>query len=193
MVMGQMTHPHDPKLGIILVGADRGFWAVFTASPEASDGHPDPIDRWSKRVLRPLAKDCVFPSDGPPYAPFIAWARSSGRFWQSPTGMLVHDTAGLMISIRGALILDVTVPLAPTKESPCVTCIDRPCVTACPIAALSDAAPYDVPACKAYINSSEGAACISQGCATRLACPISQSFDRPTNQTAFHMRAFRGS
>ena len=56
MVMGHLPHPDNPQLSIVLVGADRGFWHVFTDAPESRDGLPDPIDRWSKRVLRPMAK-----------------------------------------------------------------------------------------------------------------------------------------
>ena len=193
MVMGHLPHPDNPQLSIVLVGADRGFWHVFTDAPESRDGLPDPIDRWSKRVLRPMAKECLFPSDGPPYAPFIAWARATNRFWQSPTGMLVHDTVGLMISIRGALIVDLHLPEPTVSDPPCATCVGRPCVTACPIGALSDTASYDVPACKAFIDSEPGTACITQGCATRLACPLSEAFDRQTEQNAFHIRAFRGN
>ena len=119
---------------IVLLGAANTFWPVFTQAPEYSDGLPDPVDRWSKRHINALARshegNAVFPSDGPPYAPFIAWAMNTGRFWQSPTGMMVHDTAGLMISIRGALRLPISVQPEAT-QNPCDTCADRPCATAC--------------------------------------------------------------
>ena len=196
MVMGHLPHPDDAAQSIILVGADCDFWAVFTNSPEYTDGAADPIDRFSKRVLNDMARAlhgrCEFPSDGPPYSPFISWARASGQFWQSPTGMLVHGHAGLMISIRGALIVpEVLTALAP-QDSPCTRCELQPCVNACPVNALSDQHFYDVPTCKAHIASAAGKTCMTDGCATRLACPISQSFDRPSAQSAFHMRSFAG-
>jgi len=179
----------------VLIGTDAGWWDVFTASPEHGDGVADPVDRWSKRVLRGLAAQmgaqASFPSDGPPYAPFIAWALATGRFWQSPTGMMIHDTAGLMISIRGALEFGTPFAAsAPVAPSPCTACTDQPCVSACPVGALSDAAPYDVPACKSYLDTSGGARCMSAGCLVRRACPVSQTFDRPAAQSAFHMAAF---
>ena len=179
----------------VLIGTDNGWWDHFVETAEYNDGQCDPVDRWSKRVLTDLAQRAgaraYFPSDGPPYAPFIAWARQTGRFWQSPTGMLIHDTAGLMISIRGALELSSPVGDIVQATNPCAGCSDRPCVTACPVGALSDTQPYDVPACKAFLNTDEGQACMSSGCLVRQACPVSQSFDRPTAQSAFHMGAFR--
>ncbi|MEH6645784.1 ferredoxin [Sulfitobacter sp.] len=197
MLMGHLPHPAVRLQTIALIGTDANFWDVFRTAPEYSDGKPHPVDRWSKRLLGGLAESfdgsCVFPSDGPPYAPFIAWAQASHRFWQSPTGMLVHDHAGLMVSIRGALILNATVLQSAVKQSPCDQCIDHPCTNACPVGALSDKHPYDVPACKTHISSDDGTACMEMGCAARRACPVSQAFSRPPDQSAFHMRAFRGS
>ena len=192
ILMGTM---HDAGGTVALLGAGPEMWPRFTASGEFADGQPDPLDRWSKRVLGGLAASLdattVFPSDGPPYPPFIAWARASGRFWQSPTGMLVHDRAGLMVSLRGALRIVGERPLAAGQApNPCESCAERPCATACPVGALSAARPYDVPACKAHITSPAGADCMSDGCRARRACPVSQFFGRDPEQSAFHMRAF---
>ena len=189
MVMGH-TDTH------VLIGTDADWWDVFTTSPEYSDQAANPIDRWSKRIIGDMAAQAgaraCYPSDGPPYAPFIAWALATGRFWQSPTGMMIHDTAGLMISIRGAIELNVPLPSATPAHSPCDGCADRPCVNACPVGALSAVAPYDVPVCKTYLASPPGSQCMAQGCQVRRACPVSQRFDRPDAQTAFHMKAFLG-
>ncbi|ASM73364.1 ferredoxin [Pseudosulfitobacter pseudonitzschiae] len=181
--------------GRVLVGCDVGFWDVFTASAEYSDGAPDPVDRWSKRIIEsiasPLGAATAYPSDGPPYAPFIAWAMDTGRFFQSPVGMMVHDVAGLMISIRGALIFDHIPDFPPTPAtSPCDSCTTKPCITACPVGALSAQPPYDVPACKGYLNTTAGQNCMTKGCKVRRACPVSQRFDRPYAQSHFHMKAF---
>ncbi|WP_299723262.1 ferredoxin [uncultured Tateyamaria sp.] len=180
----------------VLIGTDAGWWDVFTHSPEYHDQAKDPVDRWSKRILNALANQigakATYPSDGPPYAPFIAWALATGRFWQSPTGMMIHDTAGLMISIRGALTLPAPLEAPEAGQSPCATCTDRPCVTACPVGALSATELYDVPACKAYLDTPGGGQCMTMGCEVRRACPVSQRFARPAAQSAFHMEAFRG-
>ena len=198
MLMGTLPHPDDALRSIALVGADTGFWQVFTHAPEYRDKKDDPIDRWSKRIIGALADALgamsAFPSDGPPYAPFIAWAKSTGRFWSSPTGMLVHDRAGLMISIRGALILPESSEVATPAQSPCTACATQPCVTACPVHALSGTHRYDVPVCKAYLGSAEGqSSCMQRGCAVRTVCPVSMAFNRPDAQSAFHMRAFKGA
>jgi len=180
----------------ILIGTDKTWWGHFIESAEFKDGAKDPIDRWSKRILNALAAKtgatAHFPSDGPPYAPFIAWAMATGRFWQSPTGMMIHDRAGLMISIRGAL--EFPNPFGPVQhvENPCESCTDKPCIRACPVDALSDGHAYDVPACKAYLDTPRGDACMTLGCHVRRACPVSEAFDRPEAQSAFHMKAFRG-
>ncbi|MGZ2256299.1 ferredoxin [Roseobacter sp. A03A-229] len=185
----------EDETGLVMIGATAELWPVFTASAEYRDGRADPLDRWSKRVIGALAAQVgartAYPSDGPPYLPFIAWALQTGRFFQSPTGMMVHDTAGLMISIRGALLFDT--PLlteAPTQTSPCDSCADTPCVSACPVGALSAEEAYDVPRCKGFLETTEGADCMTQGCRVRRACPVSAQFDRPPAQSAFHMRAF---
>ena len=194
MIMGAF-HPENETAGtMILVGGDAGMWPAFTSSPEHSDGADDPLDRWSKRVIGKIATrhkaKCVFPSDGPPYAPFTRWSLESGRFWQSPAGMLVHDTAGLMVSIRGAICLAEKLDLPPAvSANPCDGCSDRPCISSCPVDALKGI-EYDVASCKDHLLSEEGAECMTRGCIARRACPVSRAFNRAPDQTAFHMRAF---
>ena len=194
-VMG-LSHPHEyPDQTLVILGAGPDLWQHFRSAPEYRDGDPDPLDRWSKRVIGTLAGDhpCLFPSDGPPYAPFIAMALQTGQFFQSPTGMMVHARAGLLISIRGAILLPGLLPLPASAPDPCQTCADRPCVTACPVGALSAQSAYDVPMCKDFIRDDPAQSCMETGCATRNACPLSQQFARDIDQTRFHMRAFRGA
>lgn len=191
-VMGVLQENED---SIGLIGARSNLWQIFRTAPEYTDGQKDPLDRWSKRILDGLAEDhaarAIYPSDGPPYAPFIRWAEESGRFWQSPTGMLVHDTAGLMVSIRGALcITGATMPEQVRPASPCLSCRAQPCKTACPVDALDRERGYDVPACRRFLDSPDGEDCLDHGCKARRACPISQSFGRDPAQSAFHMKAF---
>ena len=178
---------------LVLLGTGDGFWPIFSASEEKTDGQSDPLDRWSKRVIGKLATaheaTCSFPSDGPPYPPFIDWALKSGRFHSSPVGMMVHDRAGLMVSIRGALHFQLDLGVdAIFQPSPCDSCTDQPCRTTCPVDALGS--QYDVLACKTWITTPEGSDCLTQGCLARRSCPVSQSHRRDPSQSAFHMEAF---
>ena len=179
---------------LILLGPlEPGFWPRFTATPEYGDGRPDPLDRWSSRVIGALAAQlgaqAFFPFGRPPWQPFTGWARDSGRAHVSPVGLLVHDSAGLMISYRGALGFAHAIDLPPPAPNPCTTCRDRPCLTACPVDALSPQG-YDVAACKADLERT-GNDCLTRGCAVRRACPVSRTHGRVESQSAFHMRAFQ--
>lgn len=171
----------------LLAPQEPDFWAAFSASPERSDGRPHPLDRWSRRVVGGIAcalgTEAAFPFAGPPWAPFTAWARRSGRAWESPVGLLVHDEAGLWISFRGAVLLEEEAPVA-TSVRPCDGC-PAPCLSACPVEALGPAG-YDLDRCHALLDS--GADC-RQGCRVRRACPIGAG-RRTTAQSEFHMRAF---
>lgn len=180
---------------LVLIGPlEPGYWAHLTASPEWRDGRPDPVDRWSRRVIGRLACDlgakAVFPFTGPPFAPFPAWARRSGTAWQSPVGLLVQAQAGLMVSYRGALALRPRYDLPAARPSPCESCPDQPCRSACPVAALRPDA-YDVAGCRAHLAQAAGQACLRLGCAARRACPLSVSYGRVGEHSAYHMRHFR--
>jgi hypothetical protein len=180
---------------LILLGAGPAFWPRFRAAPEATDGAPDPIDRWSARVIGAMAEalggGAYFPFGGPPYAPFIDWALKSGEAFSSPVGMLVHSEVGLMISYRGAVHLaaEIAIPKA-RAPSPCTSCATRPCTTACPVDALGANTGYDVARCHSHLDSTPGKSCMMGGCAARLACPVSIGAGRTAAQSALHMKAF---
>ena len=173
--------------------AEPGFWPHVRAAPEFADGAPDPLDRWSARVIgdcaRRIGATALFPFGGPPYRPFIAWARRTGRAWPSPVGLLVHDRAGLMVSYRGALALRDRLDLPAPPAWPCATCAGRPCLGACPVAALDDRG-YDLAACHGYLDTRDGRSCLTGGCLVRRACPVSRDHGRLPEQSAFHMKAF---
>ncbi len=189
-----MSALHEDGKTIVLFGTGPDFWAAFSVSPEYLDGNKHPVDRWSKRVVGDLAQTfdgaCQFPSDGPPYPPFIRWALDSGQFFQSPVGMMAHPQVGLMISLRGALILPTEIPI-PQQDtpSPCLTC-DAPCITACPVDALSADSGYNIAACHTFLDTEKGTDCMSRGCIARRACPHSSKAGRTDSQSALHMRSF---
>lgn len=176
---------------IHLIGPDEpAFWPIFQACPEANDEAPDPLDRWSKRVMTDVAAQCggtaLFPFGGPTFQPFFTWALRSERFWASPIGFLVHDTAGLFVSFRGAILLPDILPHSPGVK-PCDTCAGTPCKTACPVGAFDDG--YDVAVCKSHITAPAGQDCLLPGCRARRICPVGQGNRLPA-QAAFHMKAF---
>lgn len=194
-----MTSGDEPGLppgtrSLLLLGpAEPGYWPHVKAQPEWQDGAPDPVDRWSRRVIGRLACDlrakAIFPFGGPPYHPFYQWALRTGRSWDSPVRLLVHPGQGLMFSCRGALALKQVVDLPPAAK-PCDAC-PQPCLTACPVGALTGAG-YDLPACHAFLDTPAGQGCMTQGCAVRRACPVSQTYARLPEHSAYHMAVFQG-
>ena len=180
---------------VLLIGmVGREGWDRFASSSEAGDGQPDPMDRWSKRLIDAWARQwggqAFYPSDGPPYIPFQRWAQRAEAVFPSPLGLLIHPLYGLSHAYRGAVLvphrLEVQKPVAATN--PCTACIEKPCLTACPANAFS-AAGYDVTACAAHLNSTDQN-CRTRGCLARFACPVGRDFAQAPAQIAFHMQAF---
>ncbi|MBR9764940.1 MAG: ferredoxin [Rhodobacteraceae bacterium] len=187
--------PPGTRSLLMLSPSEPAFWPGFTASAEWQDGAPDPMDRWSRRVIGGWAEElgaaALFPFGGPPFQPFLSWAQQSGAVHGSPVGMLVHRGMGLFTSFRGALALpwEVTPP-APAPR-PCDSCA-APCTTSCPVDALGGPAGYDVAACKAHLRRSEGRDCLEGGCLARRACPAATPGARLAAHSAYHMRQFLG-
>lgn len=190
-----------PCRTLLLAGnAGGSLWSPFSAAPEAADGRPDPLDRWSARVIGALAAAAggraLFPFGGPPYLPFQRWARRGAPLAASPLGLLIHPDYGLWHAYRGALALGETLPLPPREErpSPCDVCAGKPCLTACPVTAFT-AAGYDAAACAAHVAAPAGRAsldlgCLDLGCRSRRACPVGRAYRYPPAQARLHMAAF---
>jgi hypothetical protein len=181
---------------IVLAGmAGREGWSAFAASPEASDGLADPLDRWSRRVVEALAGElgatALFPFGGPPFLPFQRWAKRAEPVNSSPIGPLIHPYYGLWHSYRGALGFgeELSVPDSATVPSPCESCTGRWCLSGCPVGAFSSAG-YDVAACAGHLRSAAGADCMGFGCRARRACPIGAEHAYEPQPAKFLMRAF---
>lgn len=184
---------------MVLVGfAGSGSWPAFAGSPEAADNRRDALDRWSFRVVSELAAELgaapFFPFGGPPWLPFLRWARRAEPVHPSPLGLLIHPDWGLWHSYRGALAFEARIALPPadSRPSPCDSCDGKPCLSACPVGAFSPGG-YDVPACKAHIAGPDGEDCMTLGCRARRACPIGAADRYGPDEALFHMRAFRSS
>ena len=188
--------PGRPALTLLLAGnAGSAFWPQFAASAEYSDGAPDPLNRWSARVLGDIARkhgvSVVFPFDGPPYNPFQQWALRAGNVSRSPLGVLAHRTYGLWFAYRGAFLLPETLDGKRERTGgPCEACVDKPCLDACPAAALTRAQSYAVATCRSHVAGAGAETCGRRGCLIRHACPFGQDYAYGGEQAAFHMAAF---
>jgi hypothetical protein len=170
-------------------------WEAFAASPEASDGLDDPLDRWSRRLIENLAGEfgakALFPFGGPPFLPFQRWAQRAEPLHSSPIGLLIHPYYGLWHSYRGALGLSEEFVIAEPAlaPSPCETCAERWCLKTCPVGAFSEAG-YDVAACAGHLRSTAGGDCMAFGCRARRACPVGADHAYGPEKANFLMRAF---
>jgi len=85
-----------PAGTLILIGnAGSALWPVFSRSAEYLDGQPDALDRWSLRLGHSLAEQfsgrAVFPFGGPPYHPFLRWAKRGDAAMTSPLARIFHE------------------------------------------------------------------------------------------------------
>jgi hypothetical protein len=186
-----------PAGTIVLLGFTGSLqWAHFECSPEARDGSPHPLDRWSRRVIGSLAREFdaedVYPS-GTALAPlpFQRMALRSEPVHRSPIGLLIHERWGLWHAYRGALVLPFAIKLPPPAPSvhPCASCASQPCLSACPVHAFRPNA-FDLDACVNHVLSDAGRECRERGCLARRACPVGVEFQYGEHQAQFHMRAF---
>lgn len=189
--------------GVLLVGhAGSELWPVFSTSPEYLDAHPDALDRWSVRVGSLLAErfsaQAVYPFGGPPYAPFQRWAARAEGLGNSQLGMSIHAEYGVWHAYRFALLfpradlIDTSESLSyvsPKLSAICSACDAKPCVAACPVSAFSDEG-YDVDACAHYLFDNDKSDCQRNGCLSRRACPVGQTYTYEAAHAAFHMAAF---
>ena len=191
--------PRDQLAGrsaVIIANAGSSFWPGFYVSAEYSDGQADPLDRWTRRTIEPIAEcigaSAVYPFDGPAYHPFQRWAlRADPRISASPIGIAIHPEWGLWWALRAALFLDERVVHLPRQApSPCMSCTDKPCLSGCPVGAFSGTA-YDVTSCAGHLRDDN--ACMGRGCLARLACPVGPAFTYEADHAAFHMKAFRAA
>lgn len=185
-------HGEDGGTVVVVGHAGPLLWQRFTAA--RPDG-PDPLDRWTRATLAPVAErvgaSLVLPNDGPPWHPFQRWAVRAEAVHPSPLGLLIHPQFGLWHALRAALLFPDARALPPRPEtaSPCAACAARPCLTACPVGAFNGTR-YDATTCAAHVGSAAGTDCRERGCRARRACPVGRDRAWGDAQQAFHMAAF---
>lgn len=183
-----------PAASVVLIGnIGSSLWPAFSRWREGRSG-PDPLDTWSKAMIRPVAAaaraTAWFPSD-PPWQPFQQWAMRAEGLKASPLGILIHPVYGLWHGYRGALGFAEPIegsPL-PAASHPCDNCPGKPCLTTCPAAAVRPDL-FDVSVCRAHLRTPEGqGGCMSAGCLARAACPVGAAYRYDIAQLRFHMSA----
>ncbi len=182
---------------VALIGnIGSSLWSAFSRwrDTEPDSGGSDPLDTWSKAVIRPIAAladaTAWFPSD-PPWQPFQQWAMRAEGLKASPLGILIHPVYGLWHGYRGALGFAEPIVAAPAAHAahPCDHCPDKPCLTTCPAGAVHPET-FDVPACRSHLRKPEGqSGCMVGGCLARAACPVGSDFRYNGAQLRFHMAA----
>jgi hypothetical protein len=162
----------------------------------AALGDPDPLDRWTRSVIEPIASSvgglALFPFAGPPYWPFQRWAERAEGVRQSPIGIQIHPEFGLWHAYRAAILLRGMIELPRQEQThPCDTCVDRPCLTHCPVNAFTSTG-YEVDRCVDHVVAvqNETGSCSTVGCLARLACPIGTAWRYRPEHARFHMHAF---
>ena len=158
---------------VAMVGnVGQAFWSAVQGAPEGKG--PNPIDRWTARVLTGVGDAVLHPFGGPPHHPFQRWARRADpSLAPSPLGILIHPQFGLWHALRGAVLYRerLELPDAVAAPSPCESCATKPCLRTCPVGAFTGQG-YDTVACRSYLRTLSGQPCMIQGCQARLACPV---------------------
>ena len=197
---GPLLYDGTEARSIILLGNIGGsIWPAFSKwlDMPANRTRKNPLDDWSKAIIRPIAVEAgaaaYFPSD-PPWQPFQRWAKQAEGLKASPLGILIHPDYGLWHGYRGALgFADVLEDdeVQAFSEHPCDQCVEKPCLTACPVDAVT-AAGFDVPSCRSHLRKREGqVGCMASGCLARNACPVGAGYRYSVEQLAFHMAALQ--
>ena len=184
---------------IVLLGFTGSLqWESFRRSAEAADAMPNPLDRWSRRVIGSLAGEFgaldFYPNGTARPLPFQKLAARCEPVHQSPIGLLIHAEWGLWHAYRGGLVLPerIELPSAVASANPCASCAAKPCLSACPVDAFG-AHAFNSRACVDHVTSAAGSKCRDYGCLARRACPAGVQYRYVPDQARFHMQAFSDS
>ena len=94
----------------MLIGPDEPFFGIYLKIKRIHLWSKNPLNKWSKRIIDSIAKKfsgtAFYPFQNNPIIPFYDWALNTGKFWQSPVKLLVHERRGLMVSFRGAIAFE---------------------------------------------------------------------------------------
>jgi hypothetical protein len=187
--------------GAVVVGSGgRGFFEGFLRAPEASDGGPNPLDRYTRAVIEEAARSALDPAGvghvelfpflgegaiaGRGHVPFQRLGRAAGVGGQSPLGLQIHPVFGPWWAYRGLVVVTAELVTGEPLGDACAGC-PAPCVGACPASAVRREG-FDVPACHARRLTAEPC---RLSCDARIACVRGPEHRYTAEQLAFHMRA----
>ncbi len=197
------------KLGMaaLLIGNHgRAMWDACSHDIEFRDGLPDPMDRWTRRIVGDALGDLPHPAlalfpFGAELWPFQRFARRAMGIEPSPLGLLIHPQYGLWHALRAAIVFpDIELKGAPAHKviHACDECREKPCLSTCPVNAFTTAG-FAVAGCRSWLDGlpssqsdSRKPDCMAEGCAARNACPVGRQWRYDEAQLRFHMAAFRG-
>jgi len=181
--------------GALIVGSGGPtFFDRFEGSPEAVDNAPNPLDRYTERVIRravgaalePAGSAHVvhFPFGVRPLIPFQRLGRAAGLGGPGPLGLQIHPTYGPWWAYRALIVLDRPLPAAAPPGDGCAGC-DAPCIAACPVGAAARGG-FDIVACQARRLVAEPC---RLSCVARITCVRGPEHRYRDEELAFHMRA----
>ncbi|MEM7215378.1 MAG: hypothetical protein AAF423_07535 [Pseudomonadota bacterium] len=192
------------SLALLIGNRGENMWQSLSASPEFCDGAPDPMNRWTRRIIDDLIVDldckAFYPFDKP-YWPFQRIAKTATGMKSSPLGILIHPEFGLWQAMRGILIFNRSHEFAcfirkmiddpTTLIHPCDVCDRKPCLDACPVGAFTGTS-LEVERCFSHLDSGLPPDCLQIGCRARDACPVGVLHRYTSEQIQFHMKSYRG-
>jgi ferredoxin len=181
--------------GALIVGSGGpAFFDRFDGSPEAVDNAPEPLDRYTERVVTCATRDALhsrgsthavhFPFGVRPLIPFQRLGRAAGLGGPGPLGLQIHPTFGPWWAYRALIVLDRPLPPAAPPGDGCAGC-DAPCVAACPAGAVARGG-FDIVACQARRLVAEPC---RLSCVARITCVRGPEHRYRDEELAFHMRA----
>ncbi|HSO48482.1 MAG TPA: hypothetical protein VLQ68_11185, partial [Rhizobiaceae bacterium] len=147
-------------MAALLIGNHgRAMWDACSREAEFLDGLPNPMDRWTRRVILaalaelPDRATALFPF-GAELWPFQRFAKRAMGLKPSPLGLLIHPQYGLWHALRAAIVFPhVDLGGAPVHKviHACDDCIEKPCLSTCPVNAFSDSG-FAVAACRSWLD-----------------------------------------
>lgn len=179
------------KGAFLLVSGGADFFRRFEA--HGGSATEDPLDDYTREQVGKLVEklrsaglraEARHPfGDGGVYLPFQKIGRAAGL---SPSllGLDLHPDYGPWFAYRALIFVDREIGDRDPVASPCPSC-PAPCISACPASAVSREG-WDVERCMGHRLGEDGC---TDGCHSRLACPVGAAHRYPIDVLRYHQAA----